>query len=116
MIMEYQEVGGVMIPNLSHPQERPAELGPFAAKRLSHLKKNKPVLYSDLLTTGQLEAHLAETEASAQRMMEALADRTAKAQGIDEALKRDRPMEWVRAMGEIQATATGTVMREIVLA
>ena len=115
MNLEYREQDGLMLPNLAHPQEKATDLGPFATRRLRHLRENRPVLYSELLASGGLEAHLAEVESSAQLMAETLTSRSAKAQGIDEAMKRDRPAEWARAMGEIQATATGTVMREIVL-
>lgn len=116
MIIEYQEVGGMLIPNLASPQDEPTELGPFAARRLRWLREERPILHAELLASGKLEEHLAEIERSATQMMDALVSRSARAQGVDEAMKRDRRREWVQAMGEIQARATSAVMRELILA
>ena len=116
MNVEYRKEGEMMIPNLSPAQSQATDLGVFAARRLRFLKKEKPALYTDLLTRGELDAHLAETDKSASEMMEALVRRTAKAQGIDEALKREDPVRWAQSMGEIRATADGVVMREVILA
>lgn len=116
MKIELREEGGVMVPNLSPAESRPTEMGPLARKRLAFLKKERPVLYTRLLSSGKLDAHLAEVERSASEMTEALVARSAKSQGVDEALKRDHPDQWAKAMGEIRATANATVMREVVLA
>ena len=114
MNVEYRKEGEMMIPNLSPAQSQATDLGVFAARRF--LKEEKPALYTDLLTRGELDAHLAETDKSASEMMEALVRRTAKAQGIDESLKREDPVRWAQSMGEIRATADGVVMREVILA
>lgn len=115
MKLEFREEEGVMVPNLSPAQSSPTELGLYARKRLNHLKAEKPALYTELLTSGKLDAHLAEVEESANAMCRVLVSRTARAEGIDEALKRRDPERWAQAMGEIQATADSTVMREVVL-
>ncbi|WP_415991728.1 TnpV protein [Adlercreutzia equolifaciens] len=115
MNVEYRKEDEMMMPNLSPAQSQATDLGVFAARRLRFLKEEKPALYTDLLTSGKLDAHLAEIDKSASEMMEALVRRTAKAQGIDESLKREDPVRWAQSMGEIQATADGTVMREVVL-
>lgn len=116
MNVEYRKEGDMMMPNLSPAQSQATDLGVFAARRLRFLKEEKPVLYTDLLTSGKLDAHLAEIDKSASEMTETLVRRTAKARGIDESLKREDPIRWAQSMGEIRATADGTVMREVVLA
>ncbi len=115
MKIEYREEEGMMLPKLSTTETPQAEFGPFAAKRLRYLKEERPTLYTDLLVSGQLDLHLMEIERSACEMMEILVSRSAQAQGIDEAMKRNSPEQWVQAMGEIRTTANNTVMREVVL-
>lgn len=116
MNVEYRKEDEMMMPNLSPAQSRTTDLGVFAARRLRFLKEEKPALYTDLLTSGKLDAHLAEIDKSASEMIETLVHRTAKAQGIDESLKQEDPVRWAQSMGEIQATADGAVMREVILA
>lgn len=115
MNVEYRKEDEMMMPNLSPAQSQTTDLGVFAARRLRFLKEEKPALYTDLLTSGKLDAHLAEIDKSASEMMEAMVRHTAKAQGIDESLKQEDPVQWAQSMGEIQATADGVVMREVVL-
>lgn len=116
MNVKYRKEGEMMMPNLSPAQSQATGLGVFAARRLRFLKEEKPALYTDLLTSGKLDAHLAEIDKSASEMTEALVRRTAKARGIDESLKREDPVRWAQSMGEIRATADGAVMRELILA
>lgn len=116
MKLKFREEESMMLPNLSPTKTDPTDLGPFATRRLSYLKKERPTLYTELLTSGRLEDHLMEVQRSASEMTEVLVSRSAQALGIDETMKRDDPERWVQAMGEIRATADSTVMREVVLA
>lgn len=116
MRIEYREEGGMKMPNLSPAEKQKTEMGPLAKRRLAFLKKERPTLYTQLLSSGSLNAHLEEIERSANEMTEALVTRSARAQRVDEALKRDYPSQWIQAMGEIRATVNGIVMREVVLA
>ena len=69
MEVTYRVQEGYRLPNLLLPQEAEAHLGRYAELRRQYIKKHRRVLYTNLKTSGQLAAHLAEIEETAQRMV-----------------------------------------------
>lgn len=114
MEITYERVGDYELPMLASAEAATPSLGAFAQMRLDYLKNHRRALYTNLLTTGRLNAHLAETEAQASRMMERLASQMAKREGADEAMKRADRMRWVGVMNGIRASARETVIRDLI--
>ena len=69
MEVTYRVQEGFRLPNLLLPQELETHLGKYAELRRQYIKKHRRVLYTNLKTSGQLAAHLAEIEETAQRMV-----------------------------------------------
>ncbi|OUP45006.1 TnpV protein [Pseudoflavonifractor sp. An187] len=67
-----------------------------------------------LLTSGRLNAYLADIDRQAQERMERLTEQMERAQGITEQLKAENALEWVQRMNNIRACAREIVEREII--
>ena len=63
----YTRQGDYNLPNLLPPQEEPVPHGKYALLRKKFLKEHRRVTYTNLLTCGKLNGHLAEIQQTAQR-------------------------------------------------
>jgi hypothetical protein len=82
--------------------------------RKRYLKEYRPVLYTNLLTTGKPGLHLAEIDETCEEHMELLTRQMAEQEGVTEALKAANQMEWVRRMNSIRNRAEEIVLHELV--
>ena len=110
----YTQVGDYFIPNLVISETAQSPLGKHGRMRKRYLKEYRPVLYTNLLTTGKLDQHLAEIDRSCEERMELLISQMAKLEGVTEALKAADQMEWVRRMNGIRSRAEEIVLSELV--
>ena len=110
----YTQVGDYFIPNLVISETAQSPLGKYGRMRKRYLKEYRPVLYTNLLTTGKLDQHLAEIDRSCEERMELLISQMAKLEGVTEALKAADQMEWVRRMNNIRSRAEEIALRELV--
>lgn len=111
--IEYIQVGDVLLPNLTL-ENIPYANGKWSRLRKKHLETHRKGLYSCLLLSGKLPAHLDDVQRSAEQRLETIITQMAKDAGIDEALKADDQMEWVRSMNSIRAQAEETILRELI--
>ena len=72
----YRQEGDYLIPNLTLPDEPEYQIGKYGRMRRSYLKEHRPILYTNLLTSGTLHRHLAEIDqACNERMAIIVSDR-----------------------------------------
>ena len=112
----YTRVGDYLLPNLTIDESEQQPIGKYGRMRKRYLKEYRPVLYTNLLTTGRLDQHLAEIDEACEERMELLTRQMAKQEGVTEALKAADQMEWVRRMNSIQNRAEEIVLNELVYA
>ena len=110
----YRMENGYRLPNLLPPQEPEVHLGKYALLRRKFLKQNRRVTYTNLLTSGKLNAHLMEIEQTAQARMEQLTAQMAKEAGVTEELKATDQMKWVGLMNNIRHSAEETVLNDLI--
>ncbi|WP_177672493.1 TnpV protein [Evtepia gabavorous] len=110
----YTRQGDYNLPNLLPPQEEPVPHGKYALLRKKFLKEHRRVTYTNLLTSGKLNSHLAEIQQTAQRRMEEIVAQMAKAEGVTEELKASDQMKWVGLMNNIQNAAEEMVLAELI--
>ena len=110
----YTQVGDYFIPNLVISETAQSPLGKYGRMRKRYLKEYRPVLYTNLLTTGKLDQHLAEIDQSCEERMELLISQMAKLEGLTEALKATDQMEWVRRMNSIRSRAEEIVLNDLI--
>ncbi len=110
----YTRVGNYLLPNLTIDESEQQSNGKYGRMRKRYLKEYRPVLYTNLLTTGKLDQHLAEIDNACEERMELLTRQMAKQEDVTEALKAADQMEWVRRMNSIRSRAEEIVLSEFV--
>ena len=108
----YHEENGYLIPDLTAPES--SQIGAWGRRYLHHLKKAKRVLYTQLLFSGKLSAHLEEIDRHAETTMDQLMTQMAAQEGVTEQLKAENQMEWVRRMNSIKARAVEIVWTDLI--
>ena len=111
----YTQVGDYALPELSLPAEKDDRpIGIWGQRRLRYLKQYHKVIYYNLLSSGKLHSHLADTEEQAQQLFLRLVNEYAANEGITEQLKATDPMAWVQRMNNIRERVTEMVNAEVV--
>ncbi|MBQ7874060.1 MAG: TnpV protein [Oscillospiraceae bacterium] len=104
--------GDYYLPDLL-PAEEEHEIGIWGQRYLRFIKKHRKILYTNLLTSGVLNKHLAEADTRAQTMLNDLIKKFAEQEGVNEVLKEQNQMEWVGKMNNIRNRAVEIVLDEI---
>ena len=99
---KYERQGDYLIPCLTVPAEEEQAIGIWGQRHLDYLKQYRKVTYTNLLTSGRLNAYLA--------------DINRQAQGITEQLKAENALEWTGCLNNIRACAREIVEKEIIFA
>ena len=110
----YTRQGDYNLPNLLPPQEEPVPHGKYALLRKKFLKEHRRVTYTNLLTSGKLNTHLAEVEQTALSQIEQMVVQMARTEGVTEELKERDPMKWVGLMNNLQNAAEEIVLKELI--
>ena len=112
MKLTYHTEGEYLIPDLIAP-ESPA-VGPWGMRRLAYLRQHRRPIYSGMLMTGTLNAHLEEVDRAAEEMMELLMAQTAERESVTEQLKAEDQIAWVQMMNSIRSRAEEIVLAELI--
>ena len=111
--LKYELVGDYyLIAGDDEPEQEP--IGIWGQRHLRYLKEHRRVRYANLLTSGELNAYLADIDRQAEELFLRLAKQTADAEGITEKLKASDQMEWVRQMNSIRNRAMEIVNSELI--
>ena len=108
----YRQEGDYLLPNLTVPESAP--VGIWGQRRKRYLREHREPLYTALLLSGELDAHIMEVDQQAQEMLLRLIEQMEKQEGITELLKEENQMEWVRRMSNIQFRAKEIINAEII--
>ena len=112
MKLTYHAEGEYLIPDLTAPVS--PVVGPWGMRRLAYLRQHRRSIYSGMLMTGNLNAHLEEVDRAAEEMMELLMAQMAEREGVTEQLKAEDQMAWVQAMNSIRSRAEEIVLAELI--
>lgn len=110
----YTMQGDYRLPNIVLPAEDERPIGVWGQRRLRYLKQYHKVLYYNLLTSGKLHSHLADTEEQAQVLFSRLVKEYAEKEGVTEQLKATDQMAWVRRMNNIRIIVIEVVNKELI--
>ncbi len=110
----YTRQGDYLLPNLILPAEENGYIGVWGQRRLNYLKHHRKVLYCNLLTSGKLHSHLADTEKQAQQLFSRLVKQYAKNEGVTEQLKATDMMLWVQMMNNIRESVKEIVDNNLI--
>ena len=112
----YTQRGDYLIPNLVLSDTKEYHIGKYGRMRRAYLKDHRPALYSTLLLTEKLFAHLAEIDAACKTRLEIIEAEMMCREGVTEALKAADQMKWVRRRNSIHSRAEEIVLHELVYA
>ena len=110
----YTIQGDYRLPNLTVEETDTRPIGVWGQRRLHYLKHYRKVLYYNLLTSGKLHSHLADTEEQAQELFNRLITDLAAKEGITEQLKCTNQLKWVQKMNSIRECAMEVVCKDMV--
>ena len=111
--LKYELVGDhYLIAGENEPEER--SIGVWGQRHLRYLKAHRRVLYVNLLTSGALNAYLADLDRQAEALFLRLVAQMAAAEGLTETLKAADQMEWVRRMNGVGNRAAEIVSAELI--
>lgn len=110
----YTLQGDYYLPDLALPAEEQQSIGIWGQRHLRHIKQNRRVLYSNLLTSGNLNSYLADINRRAEEMFSRLVKQMAEREGVTEQLKADNQMAWVGRMNNIRSRAIEIVNNDLI--
>ena len=110
----YKLVGDYYIPVLELPDEE-RSIGKYGRMHREYLKEYNPMMFNDLVLTGQLWTYLADLNEQAQSRLQFIIGQMQETENVTGELKEQNQMAWVRAMNSIYNRAEEIVIHELVL-
>lgn len=110
----YERIGDYYIPvfTLSSEEQRP--IGKWGRMHRDYLKEQRPILFNDLILSGQLWTYLADLNEQAQERLSLIIEQMKAAEGVNEELKATDQMAWVGAMNSLRNCAEEIILREMI--
>ena len=113
----YELQGDYYIPCITLPTEKEHKfIGLWGQRYKRYLQEHKRAVYTTLLTSGKLNAYLADVDKQEEKRFERLVEQMKQSQGITEQLKSENALEWAGRMNNIRACAREIVEKEIIYA
>ena len=113
--LKYELVGDYYLVAGDDEPEEDQSIGIWGQRHLRYLRECHRVRYANLLTSGELNAYLADIDLQAEKLFLRLVKQMADAEGITETLKASDQMEWVRRMNSVRSRATEIVNSDLIL-
>ena len=89
-------------------------IGKYGMEREEYLKEYKNLEYRSLIMSNSLHRHLLETNSLVRERVRVLVEQMAKAEGVNEELKRTDMMRWVGLMNNLKACAEEIAYSELI--
>ena len=105
---------GLLYPDLLPPGKDTATYGKYGRMCLTYLKQHRPTLYTSLLISGKLNAHLNKIDDAANAQIKLITKQMAQVQGVTEEYKATDQMAWVSATESIRTVAKEIVVAELI--
>ena len=112
--LKYELVGDYYLIAGDDEPEEDQPIGVWGQRHLRYLKRCHRVRYANLLTSGELNAYLADIDRQAEELFLRLVKQMADVENITETLKASDQMEWVRRMNNIRNRASEIVYRQVI--
>ena len=112
--LKYELVGDYYLVVGDDEPEEDQPIGVWGQRHLRYLKEHRRVRYAHLLTSGELNAYLADIDRQAEELFLRLVKQMADAEGITETLKANNQMECVRQMNNVRSRAFEIVEADII--
>ncbi len=110
----YELIGDYYIPVLTLSSEEQRPIGKWGRMHQDYLKEQRPILFNDLILSGQLWSYLADLNEQAQKCLSLIVEQMKASEGMTEKLKATDQMAWVAAMSSICNRAEEIILREMI--
>lgn len=114
MKIEYIKVGEYYLPNLTLKGKKEINLSKYGRIKLQYMKKHQKVLYTNLLTSGDLHEYLAMIDEQARGHYDRLLVDMKEERNITEELKEKNQMLWVQEMNNLDACINEIIYDEYI--
>ena len=112
--LKYELVGDYYLIAGDDEPEEERPIGVWGQRHLRYLKEHRRVRYGNLLTSGKMNAYLADIDRQAEELFLRLVKQMTDAEGITEVLKANDQLEWVGRMNSCRDRASETVYHQVI--
>ena len=110
----YELQGDYYIPCLKLPEQETKEIGVWGMRHMDYMKQHRKATYNRLSFEGKLNAYLYDVNTQAEKMFFELVNQMQVREGINEQLKAENQMEWVRCMNNISQRVNEIIYKELI--
>lgn len=110
--LTYHQKGDYLFPVLIPPVS-PC-IGIWGLRRRDYLRKYHDGIYTGMLLSGKLNAHLEEIDRSANELFDQLIKQYAAREGVTEQFKARNQMEWVQRMNGIRNRVEEIITKDLI--
>ena len=110
----YELIGDYYIPVLALSSEEQRLIGKWGRIHREYLKEHRPILFNDLILSGQLWTYLSDLNDQAQERLSLIIEQMKVSESVTEELKATDQMAWVGAMNSIHNRAEEIILREMI--
>lgn len=110
----YELHGDYYLPCLVIPEEEIHTIGIWGRRHQQYLREHRSMVYTDLVLSGKLYSYLTDIDTQARNKLDLLVMQLAEKEGINEQLKTQDQLAWVRAMNNIRNCAEEIVLKELI--
>ena len=111
--IDYVLAGDYYIPELKLPEEK-RTIGHYGRLHREYLRQAKPMVFNELILSGQLWMYLADLNEQATERRNVMMKQFIEKERVTEELKKRNRYEWVRRMNGIRSRVDEIVMREMI--
>ena len=112
--LDYVLAGDYYIPAIGLPENDDRPIGKWGRMHRAYLEETNQPLLNHLIMTGKLHTYLADFNEQAQERCQLIIQQMARAEGVDEDLKRRSQWEWIQAMNSIVSRAEEIIRNEMI--
>ena len=112
----YEFNGEYYLPCLAMPEEEHRPIGKWGRRHRDFLKRHRKATYISLLTTGTVDAYLADLDEQAAERFERLVSQMAEKQGVTAWMKAVSPMLRMGRINAIREAAEERINTELIFA
>nr|WP_073290544.1 TnpV protein [Anaerosporobacter mobilis] len=108
----YSRNGDYLIPDIKLKEQPTQPLGKYGRMRKTYLQEHRKALFSHLLLSEKLQAHLLEIDQTANRRLEQIMADLQKTQVPPD--KMTQQLEWVGHMNNLKTQAEEIILTELI--
>ena len=108
----YRQEGDYLLPNIEVPES--PQIGNWGERRRRYLREHQKALYTAMMLSDTLNAHLEEVDHAAVELHDRLVTQMAAQERITEALKANDQLAWVQRMNNIRNRVSEIVYKELI--